>query len=125
MVAVTVKPRDIIFTFPNSCNCCTGCLSKKVSKDKHVYVNSTGKLESYSKRKARIDVESSFKRAQKHLHETLTRKVRSFNGNPIEFQFRVNSILESITGTGRINLEHIDGINSIMLEYLTEKSRSE
>ena len=114
-MAVTVAPRDIVFTFPNSCNsvCCR-------SAGERLYINSNGVLESYKQRKAREDVEKAFNRSISHLNETLERRVVSFNGNAEVFQRKVVNILESIHALKEITFNHVEAINDLMVEYFEE-----
>ena len=117
-MAVTVQPRDVTFSFPNSCNsrCC------QPSEVRELYVNSEGHLEGYKARKAVQGIDEAFNRSLSHLNATLERKVTSFQGNPEEFQVRVSGILESIYALKEVNDRHIEVINELMVEYLREKS---
>ena len=123
MTSVSVQPRDVIFTFTDSCNCCVTCWCCKSPEDSdQLYVNSNGDIESFNKNKAKKDIALSFQRAKQHLDETLHRRVVAFQGDPEAFQHRISSILESIDSLGHINKAHIDGINELMLEYLKSKT---
>ena len=124
MSAVTIQPRDVTFTFTDSCNCCLSCLCCKNSyaKDDDVYVNSNGELEPFNKSKAKKDVEQAFERAKTHLLEGLNARLALVEGNPEEFKSRATKILESIDSLKKVNVAHIDGINELMLEYLKSKT---
>jgi len=122
MTSVSVQPRDVVFTFTDSCNCCITCWCCREPKDDdQLYVNSRGDIESFSKNKAKRDIALSFQRAKQHLDETLHRRVVAFQGDPEAFQHRISSILESIDSLGHINKAHIEGINELMLSTLSEQ----
>jgi len=110
---------DIIFTFNDSCNCPSLCCKPRISEE--VYINSNGVLETFKERKAREDIENAFARSVMHLQETLERNVAIFNGDPKVFQFRIHKILESINLLKIINLNHIEAINELLLQYMQEK----
>lgn len=117
-MSLSITPRDITFEFPNSCN--SKCCAPQPSRI--IYINSSGQLETYKHRKARNDTSKAFERSLSHLNLTLERKVTSFQGDPLEFQMRIGSIIESINALETVNLNHIEAINQIMLRYLAERS---
>jgi len=124
---MTTNPIDISFKFKDSCNCCRPslCCDKEVPSNKRVYVNSLGSVEKYKTLKvirSSGGIETSFKRSLSNLHLMIETKIESFEGNPSEFKNRINHILFSINNSSRITLAHIESINTIMLEYLTEFS---
>lgn len=119
-MAVNVNVRDVTFKFEDSCNCCLSCLciSKKPSPQKLIYVNSRGELEAYKDKKVK-DLSIAFTRSLMHLRETLNRKISSCNGTFSEFDKRLVTIIESIHEIKCVNLEHIEDINKLMIEYLS------
>jgi len=123
MAAVSVEPRDIIFTFKDSCNCCSTlkCCKKEEVVDRAVYVNSKGDLEPYKRRKSLTDEQLSFSRSKRHLHETLADKIIRFNIEADTFQMKTRNIIRSIECLGRVNKAHIDAINEIMLKSLSAR----
>jgi len=124
MTAVTVQPRDVTFTFTDSCNCCflCFCCKKTYTKNDNVYVNSEGELEEFSHSKAKKSIEDAFERAKSHLFETLKYRLSLVDGSLEEFHEKAKGILESMDSLGKINIAHIDGINELMLEYLRIKT---
>ena len=120
MSMVTVQPRDVIFTFTDSCNCCHswGCCKHKRSKEDEVYVNSIGELETFNRRKARENIEQAFERAKTHLFENLKVRLLMIEGNPDEFYEKSKGILASIEALGKIKMTHINSINDLVLEHL-------
>lgn len=127
MSAVTLQPRDVIFTFTDSCNCCVSCwcCKRTYKKDRDVYVNSRGELEGFNKSKAKKNIEESFERAKTNLLNTLKTRLRLIGGNRLEFHEKAGNILTSMEILGKINIAHIDGINELMLEYLKVKIEKE
>ena len=124
MTAVTVQPRDVTFTFTDSCNCCFLCVccKKTYAKEDDVYVNSEGDLEEFNGSKAKKSIEDAFERAKTHLFESLKQRITAFEGSPEEFYEKAKGVLESIEVLRKINVAHIDSINDLMLEYLTSKT---
>ena len=122
---MTTNPIDITFKFKDSCNCCGSslCCKRERPVNQRVYVNSSGLVEKYKTLKViSSSVETSFKRSLSNLHLMIETKVESFEGNPLEFKSRINHILFSIDNSHRITLAHVDAINDVMLQYLTEFS---
>ena len=124
-IYIAPKAHDIVFTFNDSCNCCTTsrCCKPDV-EPKAVYINTGGGVESFKGRKAREDTSKAFERSLAHLNQTLDRKVIGFKGNPGEFQERSDHVLKSIYNTKQINVAHLEAINEIMLDYVAERSPS-
>jgi hypothetical protein len=121
MVAVTVKPRDVIISFNDSCNCFR-CFKPKTN---HVYITHDGSLENFNQRKARDGIESAFNRAITNLNLTLNRNVTAFEGDPEEFKDKIRLVMQSIYDVGHITTSHIDSINNIMIDYLISKQKQE
>jgi len=124
VTAVTIRPRDLVFTFTDSCNCCFKgkCSNREPSKEDHVYVNSSGDLEKFSNSKSRKNVEAAFERAKANMMSALRTKLTLIDGDPDEFNERAKSILLSMEALGKINISHIDSINELMVEHLRSKS---
>jgi len=124
MSFVSLNPRDVTFTFTDSCNCCNRCfcLKKKRSKDDHIYINTHGNLEDFSRAKAKKNIEEAFERAKLNLFVNLKDRITLLNGNPEEFYEKAEGILASIDALGKIHVSHINGINDLMLEFLKSKT---
>ena len=120
-MALSVNPQahDIVFTFNDSCNCCFP--SKEPKK---LYINTSGEVESFKSRKALNDTSKAFQRSLAHLHQTLDHKVTTFKGDPSEFQYKTEHIIQSIYNTQEINSAHLEAINNVMLDYIAERSPS-
>jgi len=116
-LSMSAEARDVTITFRDSCNCCR--------RSGRVYINSRGEAVSYSIFKARNDKERAFKRSVEHLNETMLRNVERFKGDPREFQVKVVRIMNSITLLERVNINHIEAINDLMVEYLRKGSSSD
>lgn len=114
-ISVNPQARDIIFTCPESCNCCFP------RRDPRLYVNSQGRVERYRVRKANGSPDQAFDRAIKHLNLTMARRIIAFEGDPDVFERKVDRVFQSIHALQEINRSHIERINELMIEYFKEQ----
>ena len=121
MSVVSLHPRDIVFTFKDSCNCCFFCCKKAYTKYDNVYINSQGKLEEYNYSKAKENIERAFERAKEHLFITLKYKLSLIDRSIEDFHEKAISIVDSMDTLGKININHIDAINELMVVFLKAK----
>jgi len=124
MSLVTIQPRDVVFSFTDSCNCCFKgkCSKGEPAKDEAVYVNSSGDLEKFSNSKSRKNVEASFERAKANMMKALRTKLILVDGDMDDFNGKAKSILLSMEALGKIKIAHIDSINELMIDHLRIKS---
>ena len=127
MSAVTVKPRDVILTFNDSCNCCTTCFchcepESPREADTELYVNKTGNLEIFNPDKAKDKVNDTSVRTLVHLSNGLDKRVKKFGGDPVVFRFKASKILDDISKNKKLTVLNISEINNLMLMYFTEKT---
>ena len=128
MSAVTIKPRDVIFTFENACNCCTSCFcccdpNDQIEADTEFYVNENGELEKFDHAKAKNKISETAVRSLIHLSGGLDKRVKKFKGDPEVFRFKASLILDSISRSKKITLLNIEEINNLMLMYFNEKTK--
>ena len=123
MAAINVQPRDVVFTFNNSCNCCFLCcpFSDKYSKDDDVYITSSGTIERFNMSKAKENINVAFERAKTNLLTALNKRLGLIDNDHVDFYLKARETMESIDALGKINIAHMDSINDLMLGYLRAK----
>ena len=117
-MSISVSPRDITFSFPDSCNCSCCCFPSKFPEpDSKMYVNTKGEVEQFNPEKAK-QKNIAIKRSLDNLSSALEGKFKSLSYNDSEYKQRVRAVLEGIPADKTLTAEHIVKINTILYDYV-------